>query len=118
MIFHYKAEYGLSNLYYLSNCLNVPSDIPDVFQKDYILAPQKQFTNEKCALKVKVLSVATSSAWQEYHRAKEMAKNERQIAVEKRKRKRQKMAEKEKVRSRGEEKAKSVTTRQKSHPEK
>lgn len=40
--------------------------------------------------------MATSLAWQEFHRAKEMEKNQRQIAVETRKKIRQERAEKKK----------------------
>lgn len=84
------------NLYYLSDCLDVPSDIPDIFKKTLFWPRKNNSTTNKRAPKVKVPSVATSLAWQEYYRAKEIEKNQRQIAVEKRKRKRQETAEKKK----------------------
>ncbi|XP_018405554.1 PREDICTED: uncharacterized protein LOC108781930 [Cyphomyrmex costatus] len=101
-----------------NDCLDVPSDIPDVFKKTLFWPRTNNSAAKKRAVKVKVPSVATSVAWQEYHRAKETEKSQRLIAVEERKRKRQEMAEKKKTRSRGKEKAKNVATSRKSYQKK
>jgi len=86
----------LSNSHYFSDCLDVPSDIPDVFKKAIFWPRKNNLTTKKRATKVKIPSVATSLAWQEYHQAKEMEKYQRQIAIEERKRKRQETAQKKK----------------------
>ncbi|XP_011687067.1 PREDICTED: uncharacterized protein LOC105449508 [Wasmannia auropunctata] len=78
------------------DCLDVPSDIPDVFKNTIFWPRKNNSARKKRDLKVKVPSVATSLAWQEYHRTKEMEKSQRLIAIEERKRKRQKTAEKKK----------------------
>ncbi|EZA51902.1 hypothetical protein X777_09217 [Ooceraea biroi] len=79
-----------------NDCLDVPSDISDVFKKAIFWPHTNNSATKKRALKVKLPSVATSSAWQEYHRVKEMEKRQRQSAVEQRKRKCQETAEKKK----------------------
>jgi hypothetical protein len=84
----------LSTLHYFSDCLDVPSDIPDVFRKAIFWPRKYNSATKKRAVKTKIPSVATSLAWQKYHQAKEMEKCQRQIAVEERKRKRQETAEK------------------------
>jgi len=84
----------LSNSHYFSHCLDVPSDIPDVFKRAIFWPRKNNLTTKKRAAKVKIPSVATSLAWQEYHQAKEMEKY--QIAIEERKRKRQETAQKKK----------------------
>lgn len=97
--------------------MDVPSDIPDIFKKTIFWPRKNNPATKKRALKVKVPSVASSSAWQEYHRAKEMEKIERQIAIENRKRKRQETAEKkrqeaEKKKQEAEKKKKQKTLQQ------
>jgi len=86
----------LSNSHYFSDCLDVSSDIPDVFKKAIFWPRKNNLTTKKRAAKVKIPSVATSLAWQEYHQAKEMEKYQCQIAIEERKRKRQETAQKKK----------------------
>jgi len=87
----------LSNSHYFLHCLDVPSDIPDVFKRAIFWPRKNNLTTKKRAAKVKIPSVATSLAWQEYHQAKEMEKYQRQIAIEERKRKRQETAQKKKT---------------------
>jgi len=96
----------LSNSHYFSDCLDVPSDIPDVFKKAIFWPRKNNLTTKKRAAKVKIPSVATSLAWQEYHQAKEIEKYQRQIAIEERKRKRQETAQKKKTRKRGKKRQK------------
>lgn len=86
----------MSNLhYYLSDCLDVPPNIPDIFKKAVFWPRKNNSATKKRAAKVKIPSVATSLAWR-YYKAKEMEKSQHQIAVEERKRKRQETAEKKK----------------------
>lgn len=96
MLFHSKIEYELFNLYYLSDCLDIPSNIPNVFKKSVFWPRTNNAATKKRAVKIKVPSVATSLAWQEYHRAKEIEKSQRQIAIETRKQTRHERAEKKK----------------------
>ncbi|XP_032670936.1 uncharacterized protein LOC116844007 [Odontomachus brunneus] len=101
-----------------NDSLDIPSDIPDVFKKTIFWPRKNDSTVKKRALKVKVPSVATSLAWQEYHRAKETEKSLRLIGIENRKRKRQETVEKKKQAIEEKKKAKIVATSRKSHPKK
>lgn len=64
--------------------------------------PKNEGKSLKRKPKEKIPAVATSAAWQEFHREKEIQKNRRQIEIAERKKKRQEVAE-QKKRSRTEE---------------
>nr|XP_012217082.1 PREDICTED: protein MNN4-like [Linepithema humile] len=85
---------SMSAVVHDNDFLDVPSDIPDVFKKAIFWPRKNNSATKKRVVKVKIPSVATSLAWQEYHREKEMEKCRRQNAIEERKRKRQETAEK------------------------
>lgn len=74
--------------------MDIPSDIPDIFKNSIFWPCKNNSATRKRVSKVKVPSVATSSAWQENYRTKENEKNQRRIEFEKRKKQRQETAEK------------------------
>lgn len=58
--------------------------------------PKNEGKSSKRKPKEKIPAVATSAAWQEFHREKEIQKNRRQIEIAEKKKKRQEVAEQKK----------------------